>query len=105
MAIRRLLTGIALAAVSASTVLFNASPAHATPSDCSWARYTSTSIVGTCRKGTGRFVVRITCKHRINALTFYYTYGYSSTKNIGEVGYAYCPGAGETFHNGGFVLY
>lgn len=97
-----------MAAAMATGATIAPTAAYATPNNCSWARYTDTSIVGICTSGTGQYQVKITCQHWFQypggTWSFYRTYGYSSVKSIGQHGYAYCPGAGEVFENGGFVI-
>lgn len=109
MKIRKFAAGMfAASALTVGTLTATAGPAFATPTDCSWARYTSaTSIVAVCHGGTGSYAAKITCKHYYgSAGDFYYTTGYGAYKSAtsGQASYAYCPGSGETFSSGGLAL-
>ncbi|MET7833650.1 hypothetical protein [Micromonospora sediminicola] len=97
----------AAAALSTGAVVATAAPALATPTNCSWAKYTATSIVAVCHGGTGQYRARITCRHYYGAAgDYYYTNGYGSWKSAssGQASYAYCPASGETFSSGGLDL-
>lgn len=107
MGIRRLAAGIfAASAMTVSALAATGSPALATPTDCSWARYTTNSIVAVCHGGTGYYAAKITCRHWYAGGTeYYYTYAYGpyKTAGSGQPSYAYCP-SGDQYSTGGVAL-
>ncbi|MCY1144936.1 hypothetical protein OWR29_43655 [Actinoplanes sp. Pm04-4] len=103
---RRKLAAMALTVTAATSgvVGLTSSPAMATPTNCSWARYTANSIVAICNGGSGNFRARITCHNSGPGGILVSAVGSWKTVASRSPSYAYCPKAGDTYEYGGINI-
>jgi len=100
---RRRLAAAALAvtATTSGVVALTAGPAMATANDCSWARYTNTSVVAICNGGSGGYRAFINCHNSGAGPIVVTAFGSWKTVASKSPSYAYCPKSGDYYISGG----